>query len=254
MTYNSSSPIAVIDSGIGGITVLRKLYKIMPNENFIYFGDSANAPYGVKTKEEIKNLTVSAAEKLMKRGAKAIVIACNTATSAAAAYLREKYPDFIFIGLEPAVKPAVSRFPTGRIGVMATPVTLREDKLARQLTQYPDATIIPIPAPGLVELIEGGLADSHETVALLQSLLGQHAGSLDALVLGCTHYPFAAKAICQVLGDVPLFDGGYGTAQQTKKRLEEAGLLLQGEGSVQIENSLHCAHIIQLAMELLKNG
>ena len=251
---NAKDYIAVFDSGVGGISVLRELVRVMPGENYLYFGDSANAPYGTKQPEQVRALTLAAAQQLICRGIKALVIACNTATAAAIDMLRQIYPDMIIVGIEPAVKPAVSRFPTGRIGVMATPVTLHEDKLARQLTQYPDATIIPIPAPGLVELIEGGLADSHETVALLQSLLGQHAGSLDALVLGCTHYPFATRAIRQVAGDIPLFDGGYGTAQQTKKRLEEAGLLLQGEGSVQIENSLHCAHIIQLAMELLKNG
>ena len=104
-----SDPIAVIDSGMGGITVLRKLYRLMPNENFIYFGDSANAPYGVKTTDEIRQLTVDGVEMLMGMGAKAIVIACNTATSAAAAGLREKYPGYPIVGLEPAVKPAGER-------------------------------------------------------------------------------------------------------------------------------------------------
>ena len=251
---NAKDYIAVFDSGVGGISVLRELVRVMPGENYLYFGDSANAPYGTKTPEQVRQLTLDAAEQLLDRGIKALVIACNTATAAAIDDLREKYPDRIITGIEPAIKPAVKRFPTGRIGIMATPVTLKENKLARQLACFPDANLIPIPAPGLVELVESGRADSPETVALLQALLKDHIGKLDALVLGCTHYPFAANAIRQVMGDIPLFDGGYGTARQTQKRLQETGLLLNGEGSVQMENSLGCSQILKLSMELMNNG
>lgn len=251
---NAKDYIAVFDSGVGGISVLRELVRVMPGENYLYFGDSANAPYGTKQPEQVRQLTLNAAESLFGRGIKALVIACNTATAAAIDDLREKYPDQIITGIEPAIKPAVKRFPTGRIGIMATPVTLKENKLAKQLACFPDANLIPIPAPGLVELVEGGRADSPEAVALLQDLLKDHVGKLDALVLGCTHYPFAANAIRQVMGDIPLFDGGYGTARQTKKRLEEADLLLNGEGSVQMENSLGCSQILMLSMELMNHG
>ena len=251
---NAKDYIAVFDSGVGGISVLRELVRVMPGENYLYFGDSANAPYGTKTPEQVRQLTFAAVEQLLDRGVKALVIACNTATAAAIDDLRKKYPDRIITGIEPAIKPAVKRFPTGRIGIMATPVTLKENKLARQLVCFPDANLIPIPAPGLVELVESGQADSPETVALLQALLKDHIGKLDALVLGCTHYPFAANAIRQVMGDIPLFDGGYGTARQTQKRLQEAGLLLNGEGSVQMENSLGCSQILKLSMELMNNG
>ena len=251
---NAKDYIAVFDSGVGGISVLRELVRIMPGENYLYFGDSANAPYGTKQPEQVRQLTLNAAESLFDRGIKALVIACNTATAAAIDDLREKYPDQIITGIEPAIKPAVKRFPTGRIGIMATPVTLKENKLAKQLACFPDANLIPIPAPGLVELVEGGRADSPEAVALLQALLKDHVGKLDALVLGCTHYPFAVNAIRQVMGDIPLFDGGYGTARQTKKRLEEADLLLNGEGSVQMENSLGCSQILMLSMELMNHG
>jgi glutamate racemase len=251
---NAKDYIAVFDSGVGGISVLRELVRVMPGENYLYFGDSANAPYGTKTPEQVRQLTFAAAEQLLDRGIKALVIACNTATAAAIDDLREKYPDRIITGIEPAIKPAVKRFPTGHIGIMATPVTLKENKLARQLACFPDANLIPIPAPGLVELVESGQADSPETVVLLQALLKDHIGKLDALVLGCTHYPFAANAIRQVMGDIPLFDGGYGTARQTQKRLQEAGLLLNGEGSVQMENSLGCSQILKLSMELMNNG
>ena len=251
---NAKDYIAVFDSGVGGISVLRELVRIMPGENYLYFGDSANAPYGTKQPEQVRQLTLDAAQQLMGRGIKALVIACNTATAAAIDALRQRYPDMIITGIEPAVKPAVSRFPNGRIGIMATPVTLSEEKLARQLKTISGATVLPIPAPGLVELVEGGLANSRESEALLKNLLGPYAGKLDALVLGCTHYPFAKETIRRILGDIPLYDGGYGTARQTQKRLQEAGLLLEGEGSVQIENSLGCSQILKLSMELLHNG
>lgn len=242
MTYNSSSPIAVIDSGLGGITVLRKLYKLMPNENFIYFGDSANAPYGVRSKEEIRKLTVSVAEDLMNRGAKAVVIACNTATSAAAAYLREKYPDYIFVGLEPAVKPAALSKENPKVLVLATPLTLNEEKFNNLVSKFEDkAEFIKLPAPGLVRFIESGNLDSEEQTEYLKNILAPYADNkVDAVVLGCTHFPFARKSILKILGDkVLVFDGGQGAAMHCKNLLEERGLLTEStaEGTISFENS-----------------
>ena len=231
--------IAVFDSGVGGISVLRQLRKEMPRERFYYFGDSANAPYGTRPTSEIRDLTLAAAEKLMAKGIKALVIACNTATAAAITALREKYPDTIVVGIEPALKSAARDFPGGTIGVMATPATLRETKFAHLMELFAtECTVIKLPAVGLVELIESGKADTPETAALLNRLLAPHAGKLDALVLGCTHYPFAAKAVCAILGEnTRLYDGGIGTAQHTCRRLEAAGLLRDGEGEVIIEES-----------------
>ena len=244
--------IAVIDSGVGGISVLRELVRLMPNENFLYFGDSANAPYGTKTAEEVQAMTQATVKRLMARGIKALVVACNTATATAIELLRQTYPDFIIVGIEPALKPAVTQFPQGAVGVMATPVTLQGDKLKRLMTQYPHSNVHLIPAPGLVELVEAGKTNSPEMDAFLQSLLGSYAGKLDALVLGCTHYPFAAAAIRRVLGDkTVLIDGGVGTAQQTRRRLEAAGLLSDGPGSVVFENSLNDPHIFELCESLL---
>lgn len=244
--------IAVIDSGVGGISVLRELVQLMPNERYLYFGDSANAPYGTKTTHEIRTLTEGTVERLMQRGIKALVVACNTATAAAIDLLRAKYPDFIIIGIEPAVKPAVQQFPTGTIGIMATPVTLREEKLKRLIAQYPHPDIRLIPAPGLVELVEAGLTNTPQMDAFLQPLLAPFAGKLDGLVLGCTHYPFARKAISKVLGKkTVLFDGGAGTARETRRRLTLAGLLNPGEGCVVIENSLQDKQIITLCKQLL---
>ena len=125
---NTNDLIAVFDSGVGGISVLKHLVRVLPEERFLYFGDSANAPYGTKTKEQVRELTLAAAEMLYRRGIKALVVACNTATSAAINDLRAAYPDLIVIGIEPALKLAADTFPGGNLGVMATEVTLREEK------------------------------------------------------------------------------------------------------------------------------
>lgn len=249
----NTKPIAVFDSGVGGISVLRELVQLMPQENFIYFGDSANAPYGGRTHAQVQELTMAAADMLIGRGIKALVVACNTATAAAISLLRETYPDTIIIGIEPALKLAADRFPEGRVGIMATEVTLREEKLAIQLKRFPGVQAELIAAPGLVELIEAGKVDTKETEALLKAVLSPYVGKLDALVLGCTHYPFAVKAIRKVLPDTTLLDGSLGTAKQTLRCLEQKGLLNPGPGSVQIENSLHSPEILRLSMELLED-
>lgn len=246
-------PIGVFDSGVGGVSVLRELVRLMPQEHYLYFGDSANAPYGEKTTEQVRQLTMAAAERLIKRGVKALVVACNTATSAAIHVLREKYPDMVVIGIEPALKVAADRFPKGNIGVMATSVTLREEKFQHQTERFPDARIYPIPAPGLVEKIEGGLLKDKQTYELLEELLLPYQGRLDALVLGCTHYPFAAALIGEILGpETVLLDGGAGTARQTKRCLEAAGLLNEGRGSITIESSCSDGKLRELAKKLLE--
>lgn len=245
--------IAVFDSGVGGISVLRELVRLCPGESFLYFGDSANAPYGDKTTEEVRRLTLQAAEQLLHRDVKALVVACNTATAAAISVLRQKYPDSVIVGIEPALKVAADRFPTGRIGIMATHVTLREGKLSQQLERFPQAQVERIPAPGLVERIEEGKADTPETEALLRQVLTPYIGKLDALVLGCTHYPFVKDTIAKILGEkTQLLDGSEGTARQTRRLLEQAGLLHEGEGSVTIENSLQDERMLKLCFQLLE--
>ena len=251
--YTKDSPIAVFDSGVGGISVLRELVRLMPNEKYLYFGDSANAPYGDKTTAQVRELTLEAAQMLVQRGIKALVVACNTATAAAIMDLREKYPELVIVGIEPALKLAADRFPKGRIGVMATQVTLREEKFAHQAERFPELSIHLIPAPGLVEQIEAGRENDPETRKLLETLLLPYKDNLDALVLGCTHYPFAEYVIQEILGEnIQLLDGGQGTARQTKRCLEAKGLLSQGPGSVQMENSSHNAALLRRAMALLE--
>ena len=249
---NKTDKIGVFDSGVGGISVLRELMKELPGEDFLYFGDSANAPYGTKTTEEVRRLTLQNAKMLLSCGIKALVVACNTATSAAINDLRQTYPDAIIVGIEPALKLAADRFPTGKIGIMATAVTLREEKLSHLQERFPHVTVERIEAPGLVELIEKGKADSPECKALLEKILAPYVGKLDALVLGCTHYPFAKDPIAAVLGEkTQLLDGGEGTARQTRRLLEQAGLLNHGQGSVTMENSLGTPELLMLSYELL---
>ena len=221
-------PIAVFDSGIGGVSVLKELINTMPNENFIYFGDTANAPYGTKSAEKVRELTFSVYEKLKERGIKAFVIACNTATSVAVASLREKYPNDIIIGVEPALKPAVESGMHPTVAVLATPLTLNEGKFANLLSRFKnDACVIPFACPGLVEFVERGEVEGDALHAFLLDLFAPLMDkNLDAVVLGCTHYPFVKKEISAILGgNVKIFDGSVGTALNTRRRLEANGLL-----------------------------
>ena len=248
------SYIAVFDSGVGGVSVLRELRALMPGERFCYFGDSANAPYGRKSTEQVRELTMAAGRKLLvEQDCKALVVACNTATAAAITDLREAYPDRIIVGIEPALKLACDRHPGGTVGIMATDVTLREKKLAALMERVKrDCTVLRVHAPGAVELVEAGKCDTDEAVALMRKLLDEYAGELSALVLGCTHYPFLKKAMRTVLGDgVELLDGGEGTARETRRRLLEAGLLWEGEGDLIVENSSEDPGKIELTLSLL---
>jgi glutamate racemase len=220
--------IAVFDSGLGGISVLKELIRLLPNENFIYYGDTANAPYGVKSAEHVRCLTFSVYERLKAEGIKAFVIACNTATSVAVAQLREKYPEDIIIGVEPALKPAVLCKEHPTVAVLATPLTLKEEKFAALMQRFLDsARVIPFACPGLVEFVERGEIKGERLEEFLSELLAPlKEEKLDAVVLGCTHYPFVKDGISRVLGnDVMIFDGSTGTARETRRRLENAELL-----------------------------
>lgn len=249
-----SDYIAVFDSGVGGISVLRQLVKQMPDERFLYYGDSANAPYGTKTVAQVQELSLAVAEKLMEQGIKALVVACNTATAAAVDLLREKYADLIVVGIEPAVKLAADQFPGGTVGVMATPLTTDSEKLQKLEQRWQEkCNIIPLPTPGLVELIEAGKAVSAESEDLLRPQLTPYAHKLDAVVLGCTHYPFAAAVIQKLLGkDTVLLDGGEGTARETRRRLTAADLLHDGAGEIVIQSSAEDPQMIRRCWELLK--
>lgn len=224
--------IGVFDSGVGGMSVLKHLVAQMPHEEFHYFGDSAFAPYGTKPKAQIAQRSAAIAKKFIDEGAKALVIACNTATAAAADELRAAYPHLPIVGVEPALKPAVTAYPHGTVIVLATKATLSLQKYHNLETRlHPSAKVISIPGEGLVELIESGQADSEQMHKRLTELLGDYAGQVDAVVLGCTHYPFIKKQISSVLGDVEFFDGGAGAAHQLERLLGQANLLASADAA-----------------------
>lgn len=258
MIDKSTCPIGVFDSGVGGISVLRELVRLMPNEDYIYYGDSKRAPYGSKSLEEVRQLTEEHAVYLMEKGAKAIVIACNTATSADVSILRQKYPEIPIVGIEPALKPAVLEKEHPRVLAMATPMTIKEKKFQQLLNRYKDeAEIIPLPVQHLVEFVENGDLASEELTAYLTEIFAPYRDKpIDSVVLGCTHFPFAAAMIQRVLGDeVHMFDGGPGTARETRRRLEAAHLLNMRieQGQVQFENSDETGDKIALSYRLLNS-
>ena len=232
--------IGVFDSGVGGISVLRHLVSELPHESFRFFGDSANAPYGDKSRLEIRALSERIVDDFLSQGAKAIVIACNTATAAAASLLRERFPTLPLIGIEPAIKPAASLTRTGHIGVMATRATVgsaRFQQLAR--TWGTNCHLHILACNGLALSIENAL-ENHpnpdgETVRSLcerymhelSPFVGQDsAHGIDTLVLGCTHYPFATRLLAPLAGPgVALIEPGEPVARQTARLLGKTGLL-----------------------------
>jgi len=250
-------PVVVFDSGVGGISVLREMVKLMPNEDFLFFGDSANAPYGTRTLEDVRELTVGHISRMVDEGAKAVCLACNTATSAAVDRLREMYTDIPIIGIEPALKPAALSGGHPNVVVMATPMTLREAKFERLMARFADqAEIYRLPCPELVRFVEKGILSGAEVEAYLRQRFDSLGGVRpDCVVLGCTHFPFVCGAIKKVLGEgVKLFDGGEGTARQMKRRLAECGLSADEgrKGSVTIVNSAGTEEMLRLSRMLLE--
>lgn len=268
--------IGIFDSGLGGLSVLKRLKEELPKEDFIFFGDQKHAPYGEKSEEEVRSLSLSAYRFLQEKGVKATVIACNTATSAAAPYLRELFPEDIIIGMEPAVKPAVehlralkhlpnaeaipsseslqvsealqnfkdrvSRNNPPKILIMATEHTIKGERLQQLISRFSHPSqFLLLPSPGIVRILEAGKGDSPEMQDYLQKLmLPYRKEAISSVVLGCTHYPFVQEQIQKAL-PYPLvfFDGAEGTAKETRHRLEEKGLLKEGkqEGTVQLFSS-----------------
>lgn len=247
-----SRPIGVFDSGLGGVSVLRNMSALLPKEDFIYFGDDKNAPYGTKTEEEILRLAIDDTSFLLQKNVKAIVIACNTATSAAANHLRETLSVPV-IGMEPALKPASLNRKEGVIGVMATPATLKQKKFRLLYEKYGDHAM-PIPCPGLMEFAEKGILSGKEIDVFLNKLLAPYRKyPLESVVLGCTHYVFLKAAISKALPGVILYDGNDGTARQLRRVLEEKNWLKEtGEGSVSMYTSGDESHILPLMWSLFR--
>ena len=235
------APIGVFDSGIGGISVLKKMISLMPEEDYIYFGDSANAPYGDKPDSEVLRLSESVFDLLLSKGAKGIVVACNTATSVAVRKMRGRYPDLPIVGIEPAIKPAAEQNRGGRIVVMATSVTLRRPKFARLMESFRDqAEIIAMPCPSLVEYIENDRTDDPALMEYLMKKFSRFADHpADAVVLGCTHYPFIADKIRRAAGpQAVLYDGSDGVAREIRRRLAEKNLLKDAAADLERKKAL----------------
>jgi glutamate racemase len=224
---NSSNPIGFFDSGVGGTSIWKEVTALLPYENTIYLADSKNAPYGEKTPNEILALSIKNTELLLKKGCKLIVVACNTATTNAIAYLRSHY-NVPFIGIEPAIKPAALLSKTGAVGILATKGTLSSalfEKTAKTYTK--NITTIEQDGEGLVPLIEAGKLNSLELQELLSTYIKPMLNfNIDHLVLGCTHYPYLIPEIEKIVGpNVKIIDSGEAVAKQTKAVLEKFNLL-----------------------------
>lgn len=228
-------PIGVFDSGVGGLSVLRHIRIALPGESLLYVADSGHAPYGDKSPQFIEARSLAIAEFLVAEGAKALVVACNTATAAAIVSLRAKF-DLPVVGMEPAVKPAVEATRSGVIGVLATAGTLESAKFAGLVERFGShARVIVQPCPGLVEQVERGDLTGPATRNLLERflrpLLEQGA---DTIVLGCTHYPFISPLVREIVPEISLIETGAAVSRQLARRLEEENLLAgQSEGGAE---------------------
>jgi glutamate racemase len=218
--------IGLFDSGIGGTSIWKEVHALLPNENTIYLADSKNAPYGLKSKEEIIALSCKNTELLLELNCKIIIVACNTATTNAIKELRAKY-EIPFIGIEPAIKPAAIQSKTHTIGILATKGTLNSELFHQSVSNHPEVKIIEQIGHGLVQLIENGDVDSPEMLELLKSYLNPMVEkNIDYLVLGCSHYPYLIPQIKKIIPpSIKIIDSGEAVAKQTQKILEQNKLL-----------------------------
>jgi len=248
-----SQPIGVFDSGVGGISVLKHIRALLPHEDLLYIADSKHAPYGNKSPEFIRERAFALADFLISQGAKALVVACNTATATAIEALRKEY-NVPIIGMEPAVKPAAAATKTGVVGVLATVGTLKSAQFAALLESYGQGvTVVTEGCPGLVECIERGELATDETRRLLKGYLKPLLDTqADTIVLGCTHYPLVRPLIEEIVGkEITLIDTGAAVARQLQKRLTEQSLLAEaGEGNVTFWTNSEAADAEQVMAEL----
>ena len=247
-----SRPIGVFDSGVGGIGTLAEMTRVLPQERFLFYGDTANAPYGTKSREDCMACINRVMAHLMAQDVKAVVIACNTATAVAAAELRARF-DLPIIGIEPALKPAHELRRGGSILVLATPMTLRLEKFRALYERYGEGAI-PLPCPGLMELVE---REAHEEArAYLTALLAPYdLNTVDAVVLGCTHYVFLRPLLAEMLPQhIRVLDGNAGTARQLMRVLTDRGLLSDGPGGVTLETSGDASTVLPVMRRLLERA
>ena len=225
----NNNKIGMFDSGIGGLTVLKELRKLLPNENYIYYADSKNNPYGEKSDEELMSIVTGIVDFLISKEVKIIVIACNTATTRCINRLRKMYPNMIFVGTEPAIKVACDKNYKNTL-VMATPGTIKSERTHElvKLNKKRDQKITLLPCKGLADAIESGNKDRINKV--LHKLLDKYTSEeIDSIVLGCTHYPHIKKNIKEIFPKVKLIDGNKGVSKQVKRQLESHNLLSDSE-------------------------
>ncbi len=225
-----SDPIGVFDSGVGGLSVWREIARQLPHEDTLYVADQAHVPYGSRSLDEVRGFAEGITRFLLERSAKLIVIACNAASAAALHYLRALFPNLPFVGMEPALKPAVERTRTGIVGVIATQATFQGELFASLMERYGNnVRVLTQVCPGLVDAVEAGALDAPETEALLRRYLTPlvEAGA-DHVVLGCTHYPFLRSAIERVVGErVTVIDPAPAVARQAARVLSRHGLMAE---------------------------
>ncbi len=227
--------IGVFDSGIGGLTTLKEIQKLLPYEDFLYYADSKNNPYGEKSEKELNEIVIHIVNYLLKENVKLIVIACNTATTRCISMLREKFPDTIFVGTEPAIKVACDKNYANTL-VMATPNTTKSERVKELIisNQKQDQKITLVPCEDLANAIE--MHNEEKINKLLHKYLDDYKNNTDAIVLGCTHYPIIKKEIKKIIPKAKLIDGNKGVAKQVKYQLVTNGLLknTKSKGSVHI--------------------
>lgn len=252
---SNDQPIGIFDSGLGGISVLKELRKHMPNEHFIYYGDSAYAPYGTKSKDYIIERCIHICDYFISRNVKAIVIACNTATSVAAPIVRKKY-NIPIIGMEPALKVAAQNKVDQNIIVMATPLTLKEKKFEDLMSHFSNENnIMKMPCPELVKIVENDELDNKNKVLnqLYTYYRDINLKEVDSIVLGCTHFVFYRNYFNEYFKHINIIDGNLGTSNHLQHILEERSILNDSkDGSVEILNSSNDEKYISLSYKLLE--
>jgi glutamate racemase len=242
MPANSTYPIGIFDSGVGGLSVLRAIREQMPNESVVYFGDQGHIPYGPRPMEQIRDFSEAITNFLLEQNCKIIVVACNTASAAALKYLRERFPHMQFVGMEPAVKPAAEHTQTGKVGVLATPATFQGALYASVVERFANGVeLFQNTCSGLVQQIEQGNLDGAETRRILEdALLPMLEKNIDTVVLGCTHYPLVIPLIQEIVGEnVRVIDPAPAVAKQAQRLLEAGGMKSESEsrGGVKLYTS-----------------
>ena len=259
MSKTADSPIGVFDSGVGGLSVLRAIREQMPQELVLYLGDQGHVPYGPRPLGQVREFSESITRFLLNRGAKIIFVACNAASAAALAYLRQTLPGTSFVGMEPAIKPAAEHTETGVVGVLATPATFQGALFASVVERFGSGVeLLRDTCPGLVQQIELGDLDGPKTRAILtRALKPMLDRRIDTVVLGCTHYPFVIPLIREIVGEkVRVIDPAPAVARQTKRLLDSEGHSRTGitQGEVQFFTSGDASLLRALLPKLLGEG